>query len=194
MKQLLGMAREKKEKGGPEVKPIAPYKQPAYQPSDSEQEEVMEISEEELLGYAEFIGIHLPEEEDLLWIAEEGLYADLPDGWEAEESADNSEIMYINLRTGQRTYEHPCDEYYKQLVVQERRKKGSSKIPKKAAPQQPQYQPKPIISQPQPVDPLVKMQQEKELRRLEEAKKKEYDDRKKALTSKHESKKDELTR
>jgi hypothetical protein len=33
------------------------------------------MNEEELIGYAEFLGIRLPEEEDLLWIAEEGLCA-----------------------------------------------------------------------------------------------------------------------
>lgn len=87
MKQLLGMAREKKEKEVP--KPIGLQKklvQPQFQPpSESEHEyDEEEMGEEELLGYAEFLGIKLPEEEDLLWIAEEGLFAELPTGWIAE--------------------------------------------------------------------------------------------------------------
>ena len=84
--------------------------------------------------------------------------------------------MYINLRTKERSFVHPCDEYYKQKVMQERRKRGGLKgkspqpsYSKAMAMQQPMAQP-PV--QPKPIDPLVKMQQEKELKKLEEQKKK----------------------
>ena len=48
------------------------------------EEEVYEVTEEELMGYAEFLGIQLPEEEDLMWIAEEGICAELPEDWATE--------------------------------------------------------------------------------------------------------------
>jgi centrosomal protein CEP164 len=45
-------------------------------------EEDYEPELEEIIAYAEFIGMQLPEEEDLLWIAKEGLQAELPPDWE----------------------------------------------------------------------------------------------------------------
>ena len=36
------------------------------------------------MGYAEYIGINLPEEEDLLYIAKEGLMANLPPDWDEQ--------------------------------------------------------------------------------------------------------------
>ena len=90
MKQLLGMARQKKEKEGPrpitndKSNPVSKISKPIFEPpseSEAEYEEAYEITEEQLFGYAEFLGIKLPQEEDLLWIAEEGLCAELPDDW-----------------------------------------------------------------------------------------------------------------
>lgn len=102
-----------------------------------------------------------------MWIAEEGICAELPEGWGTEESAEDGEVVYINLRTGERTFVHPCDEYYKQLVIQERRKRGGNKLlgSKKAAVGEQPTAAKGFTMQPQPiqkavpVDPLVKMQQ-----------------------------------
>ena len=96
----------------------------------------------------------------------------------------------MNLRTGERCTVHPCDDYYKELVIQERRKKGKGGLAAKkaigggllnnskplgmAGPAVVQ----PVQSKPVAVDPLVKMQQEKALKKLEEQKKKEYEDKK----------------
>lgn len=182
------MARDKKDKEGP--KPVGASKQLNINqfsklsygaPSESEQEyeEAYEVTEEELFGYAEFLGIRLPEEEDLLWIAEEGICAELPEGWTTEESDDDGEVVYVNLKTGEKCTVHPCDEYYKQLVLQERRKKGgkgfggNKKAPagisqlNNSKPQgmQPQMI-QPVQAKPVAVDPLVKMQQEKAQRKL----------------------------
>jgi hypothetical protein len=82
-------------------------------------------------------------------------------------------------------------------VAQERRKKGNKLGNKKAGgpqlnankgfPVQPQVvQPIPKAA---PADPLLKMQQEKELKRLEDQKKKEYEDKKNVLKAKQETKK-----
>lgn len=111
----------------------------------------------------------MPEEEDLMWIAEEGICAELPDGWGTEESAEDGEVVYVNLKTGERTFVHPCDDYYKQLVMQERKKRGN-KLGKKAGGPQPSankgfpgQQPQVVqpIAKAAPADPLLKMQQEK---------------------------------
>lgn len=81
--------------------------------------------------------------------------------------------MYINTKTGERTYQHPCDEYYQQLVIQERKKRGAKLFgSKKPAPQSqlqsqpaaqkfPANNPIQVMAQPKQivVDPLVKMQQ-----------------------------------
>lgn len=32
----------------------------------------------------------------------------------------NGDIYYFNFSTGESTWDHPCDEYYRKLVVQER--------------------------------------------------------------------------
>ena len=52
-----------------------------------------------------------------MWIAEEGVFADPPQDWITDQS-NPDEIMYVNMRTGERTCEHPCDVYYQQLVIQ----------------------------------------------------------------------------
>ena len=65
----------------------------------------------------------MPEESDLLYIAKEGLLADLPDDWEVEELAASGEIMYINKRTKEKSLDHPCDEYFRQKVITERKRK-----------------------------------------------------------------------
>lgn len=141
----------------------------------------------------------------MLWIAEEGLFAELPTGWIAEETEEDGEIMYINTKTGERTYQHPCDEYYQQLVVQERKKRGNKlqgaakKGPMMQMNQKfPAQSQAPVIVQPQPkqivTDPLVKMQQEKELKKLEEQKKKEFEEKKQRIKEKHDTKKEDLQR
>ena len=123
------------------------------------------MSDLELLGYARFIGIELPDEADLLYIAEEGIVAPLPPEWEAEEM-NNDEIIYVNMRTGERTTEHPCDEHYRQLVIKERRKQGK-------AIHKPFQPPSGIgsvshlnVQNNAPIDPLVKMEQQKKQKRL----------------------------
>jgi centrosomal protein CEP164 len=40
-----------------------------------------EPTEEELLEYATWLGMNLPEESELLWVAREGLKAPLPEHW-----------------------------------------------------------------------------------------------------------------
>lgn len=97
--------------------------------------------------------------------------ADLPPDW-ANEEADDGNIIYTNLRTGEKTFEHPCDEYYRALVIKERRKNGTQ-VNKYAAGVQPigmaMHQQQPVRKD---IDPLVKMEMEKKKKKMEEQKKK----------------------
>jgi len=54
----------------------------------------------EIIGYAEFLGMDLNEDADLLYIAEEGLKAPVPEPWKAF-SNDKDEIYYTNSETGE---------------------------------------------------------------------------------------------
>lgn len=53
----------------------------------------------EIIGYAEFLGMDLKEDEDLLYIAEEGLKAPVPEPWKAY-SNEQEEIYYKHAVTG----------------------------------------------------------------------------------------------
>ena len=82
----------------------------------SQQKQVSEFSAlmlgSEINGYAEFLGMDLKEDADLLYIAEEGLKAPVPEPWKAY-SNENEEIYYCNTVTGQLIYDHPLDEVYR---------------------------------------------------------------------------------
>ena len=101
--------------------------------------------------------------------------ADLPGDWVNEESEDG-DIIYINMRTGQRTFEHPCDEYYRQLVIKERKKKGHlKKNPTQTAPFHPLGFGGNNQVQEKKIDPLVKLEMEKKQKKMEEQKKTEFE-------------------
>lgn len=83
-------------------------------------------SEDELEEYAEYIGIDVKEEKELLWIALEGLRTPLPPEWRACKTEED-EVYYFNFYTGESLWDHPSDEAFKQKVVQEREKLGKSR-------------------------------------------------------------------
>ena len=76
----------------------------------------------EINGYAEFLGMDLKEDADLLYIAEEGLKAPVPEPWKAY-SNENEEIYYCNTVTGQLIYDHPLDEVYRKKFQEAKQKK-----------------------------------------------------------------------
>ncbi|KAH9557252.1 hypothetical protein CY35_07G075800 [Sphagnum magellanicum] len=82
-----------------------------------------EPTEEELLEYATWLGMNLPEESELLWVAREGLKAPLPEHWKPCRSEDD-EIYYFNFQSGESVWEHPCDDYYRKLFTEEINKLG----------------------------------------------------------------------
>lgn len=62
------------------------------------------------------------EDKDLMWIAKEGLKAPLPEPWKPCKTA-KKEIYYFNFQTGESIWEHPCDQHYKQVYMEEKAKK-----------------------------------------------------------------------
>ncbi|XP_073718992.1 uncharacterized protein [Misgurnus anguillicaudatus] len=76
-------------------------------------------SEQEIHEYAVEIGIDPEREPELLWLAREGMVAPLPAEWKPCQDV-TGEVYYFNFSTGQSTWDHPCDEQYRQLVILER--------------------------------------------------------------------------
>jgi hypothetical protein len=71
-------------------------------------------------------------EPDLVFIAVEGLKAPLPAGWKAVEEP-GGEMYYFNFKTKQSQWEHPCDEFYKEMLERERAKLRASQRAGKAS-------------------------------------------------------------
>ncbi|GLD98569.1 hypothetical protein PINS_up007267 [Pythium insidiosum] len=86
-----------------------------------------EPSEREVLEYASWLGMDLENEQDLFWIAREGLKAPLPENWKPCKTTDTEEIYYFNFATGQSTWDHPCDEFYRNLYDEHKKKRLQSK-------------------------------------------------------------------
>ena len=71
----------------------------------------------------------LPGDNELLYIAKEGLKAPLPEPWKPCKTSTN-EIYYFNFESGESIWEHPCDKHYKEqylLAKQNMLKEGGSR-------------------------------------------------------------------
>ncbi|MCO5580745.1 hypothetical protein L7F22_034615 [Adiantum nelumboides] len=77
-----------------------------------------EPTEEELVEYATWLGMDLTNHKNLLWIAKEALIAPLPSDWKPC-LTEEDEIYYFNFTTGRSIWDHPCDEYYRQIYKEE---------------------------------------------------------------------------
>ena len=80
-----------------------------------------EPTEDEVIEYAKWLGMDLDADKDLWWIAREGLKAPLPENWKPCKTTDTEEIYYFNFATGASTWDHPCDEYYRNLYEEEKK-------------------------------------------------------------------------
>ena len=80
-------------------------------------------SESEVFEYAKWLGMDLEKDVDLFWVAREGLMAPLPKNWKPCKTKDTEDIYYFNFATGESTWDHPCDGYYKRLYEEEKKKK-----------------------------------------------------------------------
>ena len=84
-------------------------------------------SESEILEYAKWLGMDMEKDQDLIWISKEGLMAPLPKNWKPCKTRDTGDIYYFNFSTGESTWDHPCDGYYKRLYEDEKKKKELTK-------------------------------------------------------------------
>ena len=60
-------------------------------------------------------------EQQLMWIAQQGITAPLPEGWKACQD-EQGEVYYFNFETEESIWDHPCDAIFKKLVQDEREK------------------------------------------------------------------------
>eukprot|EP00879_Flechtneria_rotunda_P019310 GHRR01020280.1.p1 GENE.GHRR01020280.1~~GHRR01020280.1.p1 ORF type:complete len:1326 (+),score=682.05 GHRR01020280.1:480-4457(+) len=84
---------------------------------EEEIDENYEPTDAEITEYAKWLGIDLENEQDLLWIAREGLKAPLPVDWKPCQ-APSKEIYYFNFATGESIWDHPCDDHFRRLYQQ----------------------------------------------------------------------------
>jgi hypothetical protein len=80
-------------------------------------------TESEVVEYAKWLGMDLDKDQDLFWVAKEGLMAPLPKNWKPCKTKDTEDIYYFNFASGESTWDHPCDGYYKRLFEDEKKKK-----------------------------------------------------------------------
>eukprot|EP00953_Heterococcus_sp_UTEX-ZZ885_P016521 9288-Heterococcus_DN1.PRE.4 len=86
----------------------APLKQLLDVPAD--------VFREGVRQHAALLGMHLPEDSRYLWIAEEFMLADLPEGWVTVCDDSSNGIPYFwHAENQESTWEHPRDEVYRQL-------------------------------------------------------------------------------
>ena len=79
-------------------------------------------SEEEVLEYAEQLGMNLAQDMELLWIARKGLRAPLPEGWKPCGSPEG-EVYFFNFNTGESVWDRPGDARWRALYVECKAKK-----------------------------------------------------------------------
>ncbi|CEM02653.1 unnamed protein product [Vitrella brassicaformis CCMP3155] len=94
---------------------------------EEEIDEDYEPSQEEILEYAEWLGMDKEEDKDLLWIAKEALKAPLPAEWKPCQTSKGGEIFYFNYRTHESQWDHPCDAYYRKLLQDYKAKRAKAK-------------------------------------------------------------------
>eukprot|EP01017_Pseudomicrothorax_dubius_P012380 TRINITY_DN1507_c0_g2_i1.p1 TRINITY_DN1507_c0_g2~~TRINITY_DN1507_c0_g2_i1.p1 ORF type:complete len:890 (+),score=272.40 TRINITY_DN1507_c0_g2_i1:52-2721(+) len=76
-----------------------------------------EPTEQEIIEYSRFLGMSLPEDRDLLYIAREGLKAPLPAPWKACKTKEG-DLYYFNFDTGESIWSHPLDGHFRQKYLE----------------------------------------------------------------------------
>eukprot|EP00439_Symbiodinium_sp_Y106_P024327 s1805_g2.t5 len=75
-------------------------------------------TEEQVLEYAEYLGMDVEAERHLLWIAREGVAAPVPKPWKT--CTEKGEVFYFNFETEESSWDHPCDGHYRKLLEKHR--------------------------------------------------------------------------
>ncbi|KAL4510125.1 hypothetical protein ABPG72_010318 [Tetrahymena utriculariae] len=92
-----------------------------------EQEPDYEPTDEEILAYAEFLGMNLEEDQEFFEIAREGLIAPLPEGW-CFAQVDGEDATYFYCRQTEEIFEeNPNDELFRQKFQDAKRLKEIKK-------------------------------------------------------------------
>lgn len=90
---------------------------------EEDYDENYEPTEQEIKEYAtDVLGLSLNSDGDLIWIARQGIKEPLPPEWKPIQDV-SGDIYYFNFENGQSMWDHPCDEYYRGLYLQEKKKK-----------------------------------------------------------------------
>ena len=77
---------------------------------------------DDIISYADYIGMNLDDDSELLWIADEALQAPEPVGWEeCQDPMGNS--YYMNNITQMTMTQHPVDYHYQQFYLQMKQQK-----------------------------------------------------------------------
>jgi len=84
-------------------------------------ERMYDTDNEELRDYCIWLGMDPETEGDLMWIAEEALRTPLPAHWEICHTEGQDDIFYFNTATGESSWDHPCDSYFRDVYLQRRR-------------------------------------------------------------------------
>ncbi|CAN0312878.1 unnamed protein product [Pylaiella littoralis] len=95
------------------------------EPPVSEEEEYAEA----VTRHAKYLGIDPEIDAEYMWIAEEALDADVPEGWVTGEGEGEYAglVYYYNEATGESTWDHPLDEYYRDKFKRKKDRKAEKK-------------------------------------------------------------------
>jgi len=84
------------------------------------QVESLTYTKEDLEEYAVWLGMDLEEDHEYLWIARAGMECKLPSEWLVCLTETGGDVFFFNNLTGASVWEHPCDDYYKNLFKEEK--------------------------------------------------------------------------
>ncbi|CBJ27760.1 hypothetical protein Esi_0084_0059 [Ectocarpus siliculosus] len=91
-------------------------------PPESEEDYV-----EAVTRHAKYLGMDPERDGAYMWIAEEALSAEVPEGWVTGEGEGEYEglVYYYNEATGESTWDHPLDEYYREKLKRKKARRAA---------------------------------------------------------------------
>ena len=80
-----------------------------------------QLGVEELLDMCKYMEVDTASEEYLFAIVAESMLQPLPADWRELDDETSGQVYYYNKATGVSSWEHPLDQYYKNLIFIERK-------------------------------------------------------------------------
>jgi len=74
-------------------------------------------TEPEFIAYARYLGIDTVQDVDLLWVAEEALFAPLPEDW-TEHFDSDGRVFYYNMQMRRSSWLHPLEQLHRDLYTE----------------------------------------------------------------------------